>query len=375
VGRDSDRARAPGAQGLGLKRPSLIVHQREPFNAEPPREALDEAQLTPLDAFYVRSHGPVPDANDARMRLRVEGLVERELELTMDDLRGGHFADRELVATLQCAGNRRAGLMEVREIPGEAPWGPAATGTASWRGVALRDVLEEAGVREGASHVGFAGADPSDEVDPPQLYGGSVPLLKAMAEEVLLAWEMNGEPLQPYHGAPLRVVVPGYIGARSVKWLRRVVVRAEPWDGHFQSTAYRLLPPDAEPAPGVGVPLGELPLSSDVLAPDDGARLDAGEVEVRGYALAGGNRHVTRVDVSIDGGATFRQAELLEDIGRWAWRLWRARVELEPGSHEIVVRAWDSAGSTQPEDPAAVWNPKGYVNSSWARVSVVASAA
>ena len=354
-----------------MKRADLIVHQQEPFNAEPPRSALADSPLTPLDAFYVRSHGAVPEPDG--WTLRVDGLVERELELGLAELRDGRFPEREIVATLQCAGNRRAGLIEVRDIPGEAPWGPAATGTASWRGVALRDVLALAGVGRGASHVAFVGADECEEAVPPQPYGVSIPLRKALSVEVLLAWDMNGEPLAPHHGAPLRAVVPGYVGARSAKWLRRVEVRDEPSDAYFQATAYRLLPEDAEPGPGVGMALGELPLSADVLAPDDGERVAAGKVQVLGYALAGGSRYVARVDVSIDGGRSFTEAELLADQGPWAWRLWRAEVHLEPGSHEIVARAWDSAGNTQPEDPATVWNPKGYVNSSWARVRVDAA--
>ena len=320
----------------------------------------------------MRNHGPVPSTDPDAFRLRVGGLVERELELDLAELRE-RFPAREVVATLQCAGNRRAGLIAVRDIPGEAPWGPAATGTAAWRGAALSDVLAAAGVRAEAAHVGFAGADTSEEPDPPERYGGSIPLRKARSEEVLLAWEMNGERLLPEHGAPLRAVVPGYVGARSVKWLERVDVRAEPWDGHYQAVAYRLLAPGTKPARGAGMALGELPLSADVLVPDDDAQVAAGTLEVLGYALAGGQRYVARVDVSADGGTTFREAELQEDLGRWAWRMWRAEVELEPGPHELVVRAWDSAGATQPEHASAVWNPKGYVNSSWARVGVVAS--
>jgi sulfite oxidase len=169
------------------------------------------------------------------------------------------------------------------------------------------------------------------------------------------------------------VVVPGYIGARSVKWLQRIEVRRTPWAGYFQHVVYRLLPEDGAPGPGAGIPLGLVALNADVLAPADGATVVAGLVEVRGYAFAGGERHVARVDVSSDAGATWSQAELLDDLGRWAWRLWRARVELAPGEHEIVARAWDSAAATQPESAAAVWNPKGYVNNAWARVRVVAT--
>ena len=139
---------------------------------------------------------------------------------------------------------------------------------------------------------------------------------------------MNGEPLAPVHGAPLRVVVPGYIGARSVKWLERIEVRAEPWQGYFQDVAYRLLPEDQAPGPGAGMPLGLVALNADFLSPADGRDGRRRFVEVRGYAFAGGERHVARVDVSLDGGATWAQAELLEDLGPWAWRHWRIAVEL-----------------------------------------------
>jgi sulfite oxidase len=352
------------------KRSDTTVHEREPFNAEPSRAALAENSVTPLDAFYVRGHGAVPEIDAAAWRLRVGGLVERELELGLDDLRG--LPHIELPVTLQCAGNRRADLITVRDIPGEAPWGPGATGTAVWGGVSLADVIAQAAPEENARFVGFEGADRSREIDPPELYGSSIPIHKAREPETLLAWSMNGEPLPAVHGGPVRAVVPGYIGARSVKWLRRVELRSEPWHGYFQSTAYRLLPPGVEPGYGVGMELGKVAVNSDVLVPPDGAVVAAGQLEARGYAFAGGRRQVERVDVSLDGGREWRQAELLEDLGPWAWRLWRMDLELEPGDHEIVVRAWDSAAGTQPEDPAGSWNPKGYANNSWGRARVTA---
>jgi sulfite oxidase len=350
----------------------LVVHEDEPFNAETTHAGLAEGPLTATDAFYVRGHGSVPELDPEAFRLHVGGLVERELTLSLDDLRSGLLEVHEVVATLQCAGNRRAGLVAVRDIPGEAPWGPGATGTALWRGVRLADLLAAAVPQPGAAHVGMIGADDSPEAKPPQRFGGSIPLDKASRPEVLLAFEMNGAPLTPVHGAPLRSVVPGYIGARSVKWLDRIQVRADPWGGYFQDVVYRMLPPEGEPGPGAGFPLGIVALNSDVLAPADGATVAAGPVEVRGYAFAGGERAVTRVDVEVDGGSV-RQAELLDDLGRWAWRLWRLTVELEPGEHAIAVRAWDSSAATQPRDPALLWNPKGYCNNSQARITVTAT--
>lgn len=352
------------------KRAGMLVHQQEPFNAEPTRAILGESALTALDAFYVRGHATVPQLDESSWRLEVGGLTERDLQLGIEDLRHGRFAQHELVATLQCAGNRRAGLLEVRDIPGEAPWGPGATGNARWCGVRLEDVLEAAGVRPESRHVAFVGADRSEEVQPAQLYGVSIPLAKALGEEVLLAYEMNGEPLRAVHGAPVRVVVPGYIGARSVKWVTRIELTSEPWEGYFQETSYRLLAPGQRPGPGVGMPLGEVALNADILSPEDGARVDTGAVQIRGYAFAGGERAVARVDVSADGGDNWTQAELLEDHGRWAWRLWCAQLDLAAGVQEVIARAWDTAANTQPERPESVWNPKGYANNSWARIHV-----
>ena len=350
-----------------------MVHEAEPFNAETGLAALDEGPLTATDAFYVRGHGAVPEIDAAAWRLRVHGLVERELDLSLTTLREA-FREREVNATLQCAGNRRKRLMAIRNIPGEAPWGPGATGTATWTGVALSDVLALAGPLGDAAHVGFEGADVCPVAELAEHFGGSIPLDKARRPEVLLAWAMNGEPLPPVHGAPLRVVVPGYIGARSVKWLERIELRSASWQGYFQHVVYRLLPPDSQPAPGVGMPLGLAALNADILSPADGATVAAGPLEVRGYAFAGGERHVERVDVSLDGGASWSQAELLDDLGTWTWRHWRTTVQLTPGEHEILARAWDSSAATQPEDEAALWNPKGYVNNAQPRIRVRADA-
>ena len=255
--------------------------------------------VTHTDAFYVRGHGTVPEINPDVWRLRVHGMVETELSLSLETLREA-FRERTVTATLQCAGNRRAGLVAIRDIPGEAPWGPGATGTATWTGVAFGDVLELAAPLDDATDVGFEGADQCPEAKPTQLFGGSIPLDKARRSEVLLAWAMNGEPLEPVHGAPLRVVVPGYIGARSVKWLERVELRPEPWPGYYQHVVYRLVPADETPGPGVGMPLGLVALNSDVLYPRDGETVTAGQVDVHGYAFAGGDRYVARVDVSVD---------------------------------------------------------------------------
>ena len=355
------------------KRDDMIIYEDEPFNAETGMASLLERPVTATDAFYVRSHGTVPEPGHDHWRLRVDGAVERPLSLSLETLQEA-FRERHVTATLQCAGNRRAGLIAIRDIPGEAPWGPGATGTASWSGVALADVLELAGPSADAAHVGFVGADMCSEAKPAQLFGGSIPLDKAQRPEVLLAWAMNGAPLPAVHGAPLRVVVPGYIGARSVKWLERIELRSDPWAGYFQRVVYRLLAEDELPATDRGIALGLIALNSAVLSPADGETVAAGPVTVSGYAFAGGDRSVERVDVSTNHGRSWARAELLEDLGRWAWRQWEITLTLEPGEHEILVRAWDSSAATQPEDEAALWNPKGYVNNARPRIRVRAVA-
>ncbi|MGA8211385.1 MAG: sulfite oxidase, partial [Nocardioidaceae bacterium] len=352
------------------KRDDMVVHESEPYNAEPCRHALAVGQLTPVDTFYARNHGPVPQVEAAAWRLQVDGLVDRPLQLTIADLRS-RFVERSLVATLQCAGNRRAALSEFREVVGEDQWGPCAISTASWTGVRLADVLEEAGVDPEAAHVAFEAPDVSELADPPAPYAGSVPLAKVASGEVLLAWAMNGQELPPVHGGPLRVVVPGYIGARSVKWVRRVDVRRDPSDGFFQATAYRMLPVGGQPAPGAGFCLGPVALNSDVLEPADGSSVPAGRLTARGYAHVGDGRGVARVDVSIDNGATWVEADLDDRVDPWAWRLWSCELDLPPGAVTVTVRAWDTTGATQPALPAHVWNPKGYANTSWGRASLL----
>ncbi|HEY7052280.1 MAG TPA: sulfite oxidase [Mycobacterium sp.] len=353
----------------------MVVHESSSYNAEASRCALAEADVTPVDTFYCRNHGPVPDIAVDDWRLRVDGMADTELSLSFDELTG-RYSSHTVVATLQCAGNRRAGFNQVREIVGEDPWGPGATSTAQWRGVRLGDVLRSAGVPV-SGHVAFSAPDVSELATPEQTYGSSIPLAKAMADEVLLVWEMNGQPLPRIHGGPVRVVVPGYIGARSVKWLTGVTVQAEPSDNYFQAVAYRILPADFDPdsaGPGDGISLSSVALNCDILTPDEGTDVPAGALTVSGYAFAGDDRGVARVDVSVDDGRTWQQAELGPELSRWAWRRWQTTVEARPGPLRLTARAWDTTGATQPESAASLWNPKGYANNSWAHVQVTVRA-
>ncbi len=288
------------------KHPSAIVRDRQPFNAEPPLGRLRQSFETPRELFFSRNHGSIPEVDPDRYRLAVGGLVERPLELSMEELRG--LPKVEVTAVLQCAGNRRDGLIEVAPIPGETPWGAGAIGNARWAGVPLREILLETGVGAGARHAAFVGLDEVEGEGGSINYGGSVPLEKALSPEVLLAYEMDGEPLPPEHGSPLRVVVPGYVGARSVKWISRVTLQEAPSDNRYQAREYKLFPPNVteETAdPSGGLMLGELQVDAVICEPGDGAELTAGAVAVRGYAIAGGGRNVERVDLSPDEGGTW----------------------------------------------------------------------
>src|SRR6516225_5333602 len=355
------------------KRDDMVVHGTLPFNAEPPAPVLAANVITPVDTFYARNHGPFPDIAPGDWRLTVGGLVDTPLELTYHDLTT-KFAQYSVVATLACAGNRRAELIRVHPIPGKDPWEHGAISTAEWHGARLVDVLAEAGVhREEELHVEFLAPDVAQEARPVQSFGSSIPLNKAMSEEVLLAWQMNGQPLPRAHGGPVRVVVPGYIGARSVKWVTTITVQPAPSENYFQAIDYRILPSDADPdtvAAGEGISLSSLALNCDILDPTDDDRVTRGALTIRGYGIAGDGHTVERVDVSLDDGLTWRQADLHPAPSKWSWRPWSLTVDVAPGPLRITARAWDGTAAVQPESPASLWNPRGYGNNAWARVGL-----
>jgi DMSO/TMAO reductase YedYZ molybdopterin-dependent catalytic subunit/glyoxylase-like metal-dependent hydrolase (beta-lactamase superfamily II) len=372
-GRDRPARRAQPTR-IAAKHPGLIVWTEEPLNAETPLDLLARAPVTSTELFYVRNHAPVPKVDPASYLLTVGGLVREPLSLSLADLRR-RFERVTLTATLMCAGNRRSEFATVAPIPGQAPWGAGAIGNAIWSGVRLRDVLLAAGVEIEDGHVAFTGLDQAEEEGELTEFGGSIPLAKALSPDVLLTDEMNGAPLPPVHGYPLRVVVPGFIGARSVKWLSTITVQSHPSTNYFQARTYRLFPSHVRSETSRsdhGTPLGELPVNSAICTPRDGEAV-RGRLRVRGYAITGGTGRIERVELSLDGGKRFRPTRLLDggDIGSWS--LWEADLELDAGPGELVVRAWDSAPATQPEDVARIWNLKGYLNNAWHRVRFAAT--
>jgi sulfite oxidase len=361
------------------KHPALHVLTEQPFNASPPLSLLRENFVTPRSVFFVRNHAAVPEIDPTSYRLTVTGMVTTPLELALADLRS-NFEQQRVMATLQCAGNRRTELYTVAPIAGEVPWGPEAISNATWGGVRLRDVINSAGISGDPLYAAFTALDHVEREGKQFGFGGSVPIEKALSPEVVLAYEMNGEPLPPVHGGPLRLIIPGLIGARSVKWIGDIHLQKEPSNNFFQAKAYRLFHREVTTPPTdieSGMMLEEVWVNTVICSPLDGARFPPGPVTVEGYSLSSGGHTTDRVDVYVDYGQrsiTEEQepirAELIGDRRKWAWCFWRATVDLKPGARQIVAHARDSAAHTQPKDPDKVWNLKGYLNNAWHRVRV-----
>ena len=330
-----------------------------------PLEAL-RWDVTPLGLHYLLTHYDIPDIDAASWRLDVGGLVERPLSLSLDDLLGRPAV--EVVATMECAGN---GRVRIEPHVVSQPWLYEAIGTARWKGVPLAALLEEAGVRKEGSDVLFVGLDRGVEGGEEQAYERSVPLAEALRAEVLLAYEVNGVPLPPQHGFPLRLLVPGWYGMTSVKWLARVDVVDAPHDGYQMRHSYRLRDHEDEE----GVPLERIQVRALMVPPgipefrSRERHVEAGMCELRGRAWSGA-ADVARVEVSTDGGRTWLHAELGPAVlGPWAWRAWSFAWDAEPGEHELCCRAIDADGNEQPLEP--LWNVGGYANNAVQRIPVI----
>lgn len=353
--------------------PKLIVRQEAPFNAEPELAALVSSYITPIEQFYVRSHGAVPKIDADSFRVKISGMVNRELEFSVAELKD-KFDTHKIGATLTCAGNRRQELSAIKKVAG-VQWDAGAIGHAEWMGPMLADVLAAAELKPGAKHVWLEGLDPIKEKDGSEApFGGSIPIDKALAKmgrnlPSLLAHTMNGKPLTAEHGAPLRLVVPGYIGARSVKWLAKIIVSDRPSTNHYLAEAYKLIQTDDKEEVAKAEPIYEMPLNAAIGLPTEGTKLKAGRQTIHGYALVDGDPRssLERIELSIDNGRTWQQVGIKQSSGYFSWRLWSASVNLLPGRQTLVVRA-ASSRSEMPEK--GEWNLKGYMYNAWHRVRV-----
>ena len=346
------------ADDLERQRAALTMIHAEPFNAEAPPEAL-EGDITPTALHYVRSNFPVPDHNGT---LEIAGAVENPLTLTLDDLRA--LPPVERVVTLECAGN---GRLAMRPLPAGEPWGDYAVSTARWRGALLHEILERAKPHPTGVEVRFAGADHGSYILNPVLknidasdlsFERSLTLVHAAdpSAEILIAYEMNGEPLNPDHGSPFRLIVPHWYGVASVKWLKHIEVLTTPFLGEFETGHYMYQWRDRS-AERVTV----MRPRARITDPSPGAVVRLGDTYVvRGKAWSG-TGPVTNVDVSLTGEAEWLPAHLETPRGPYQWQSWSFEWQPdERGRKTLRARATDAAGNVQPEVP--IWNRLGYGN-------------
>lgn len=333
-----------------------IWHTREIVNFETPAALLTDSWLTHTGLFFVRNHLPEPRVNLARWHVFITGEIQRPLALTMAELE--KLEPAAVTNTLECAGNGRS--FYEPGVPG-TPWRRGAVGNAVFSGPRLAAVLRLAGLRPTSKHVAFKGLDRAANGVPDFIR--SIPIEKAMHPDTVLATEMNGAPLTPAHGFPLRSLVPGWVGAASVKWLTEIRVLPHEFDGEFMKANYRI--PQRAIQPGSELKLEEtsaitsLPVKCIIAQPHEDAETGLGPVRINGAAWAG-EQDIARVDVSIDEGRTWKQASLGRDRARYAWRLWEYIWNPPaPGSYMVMARATDTQGRTQPAQSA--WNPHGYL--------------
>ena len=356
------------------KDPGLTVLNDRPVNAETPPHLLDD-DVTPNDIHFIRNNGGMPEPmSKEEWSLTIDGEVEEELELSWDQLMND-FEHVTLKLQLECGGNGRAGF---NPSPSGNQWTVGAIGNSEWTGVRLKDILERAGLKASATYTGHYGYDPHLSGDPErEAISRGGPIAKMMDPHTIVAFAMNGEDIPISNGYPVRLVAPGWAGSVSQKWLTRIWVRDREHDGPgMTGLSYRV--PRYPVAPDTEVPhedmevMGSMIVKSIISSPEAGTEVEAGRpFEVRGQAWAGDD-HVTGMEVSIDFGVTWHQAELSPPPNRFSWQRWRA--EITPpmqGYYEIWARATDSNGKTQPMVVPG-WNPRGYLNNACHRIDVMA---
>lgn len=360
----SSRARAADDPAIPGKRP-MILHNDRPEDLETPVRYFD-SWLTPVDAFFVRQHLPRPAAIDAAAyKLTVNGMTSKPLQLTLADLQ--KLPQFSVPATIECTGNGRA--FYTPKVPG-IQWGRGAIGNAEWSGPRIGDILKLAGASSSAAFLEADGADTGVASTPD--FVRSLPMKKALDQGTLLALKMNGQPLPDIHGFPARLIVPGWDGTSSVKWVVRLSALGEANKGFFMNPGYRYpkysLPPGSPPKPAELEVIEGMPVKSSIVAPEDQSKLQAGPISIRGFAWAG-EEAIERVEVSTDGGSRWHDATLSSPKLRFAWRLWRLDWKpSDPGYYTILSRATDTAGRVQPI--VAPWNPSGYLWNAIDRVGV-----
>src|SRR5215208_2353723 len=345
-------AHSPISEAEGVTLDELRLAGR---NHSLPLEALRH-DITPAGLHYLLIHFDIPEADADTWRLEVDGRVRTPLTLDMEAIRARPAVT--MPVTLECAGNGRARLFP---RPISQPWLDEAVGTAEWTGTPLAGVLEDAGVEDGAVEVLLAGADRGIQGDVEQQYERALPLVEALRPEVLLVYAMNGQPLLPQHGYPLRVIVPGWYGMTHVKWLERITLLDEPFHGFQQDESYQYQRSEDDP----GRPVTRIRPRALMIPPgipDFGTRrriLRTARCVLQGRAWSG-RGEIVRVEVSTDAGATWADAVLGPAPSAYAWRSWRFDWDAQPGDYVLCCRATDGAGNVQPVEQD--WNVQGMEN-------------
>jgi DMSO/TMAO reductase YedYZ molybdopterin-dependent catalytic subunit len=325
----------------------VIIREREPANLEMPFATLD-GFITPNERFYVRCHFPVPQIEVRDWRLKIEGAVDRPFELSYDQIRG--MKTHTIAATLECAGNSRVFL--VPKVKG-VQWELGAVGNAEWTGVPLADLLRQAAIKSDAAGVILEGADNGAIAEPPRPTGNihfarSLPKAKAM-EDVLLAFQMNGQPLPAAHGFPLRAIVPGWYAMASIKWLQRIIVTEQSFNGYYETVDYAYWQ-RRDNGPAL-VPINEMQVKAQIARPGMNEVISAGTTyRVTGSAWTS-TCEIVKVELSTDAGASWQQAKLIGEPVRNAWRLWEFdwKTSSQPGKQTLIARATDSLNRRQPD--------------------------
>ncbi len=352
-----DRPTVPNEVVMAEKDPVVKVLTERPLTASAVAEHMDDA-VTPASRLFIRNNLLTPDLDASVHRLRITGLVDKPLDLSLDELKQ-RFPQVSVQGMLECAGSGRTAF---QPLPRGTPW-PATGGMGCpvWNGVRLRDLLAAAGVKSNAVHVAFFGADFGAVATAPPVVR-SIPLSKATEPHTLVAWGMNGAPLPKVHGYPLRAMVPGWVGSASIKWLVGIEVLDAPFKGTYMDDSYRM--PAVPVAPGTRMPKETVyteawPVKSIITSPATGAGFNVGQpVVVAGHAWAGDN-DIDRVEISLDEGVTWQRAKLIRPKEKYAWRRFTFEFRpRKPGYMTVLARATDSKGNTQPFLPA--WNPLGY---------------
>lgn len=344
---------------------SMILRSSRPLDLETPIHRFD-SYLTPTDRMFVRSHLGAPAVELISWTLELGGDVRSPKVWTLEDLAG--FKRTTVTAVLQCSGNGRANFDP--PVAGIG-WAGGAVANAEWSGVRLRDLLEATGIRNGAAHVHFLGADLPPHAKTP-VYLRSIPRDRAVRDEVIVATHVNGEPIPRPNGGPTRLIVPGWYGNHWMKWVRRITAAPKIADGFYMQTAYRLAKPSADPAAAAKPDdldfVMAMNVKSMITSPSRDSSNKPGRLEIRGVAWTGGDARITKVDVALGDDDKWKEAELVGPDRPFAWRTWRFVADLgKPGPQVVRSRATDSAGAVQPEQTP--WNKSGYLWNSIDRVN------